>query len=103
MPSKHTVQQGECLSSIARAYGFDDWRIIYNYPDNADFKKKHPNPNLIFPGEELVIPDLDAGGASGATEKKHPFVLKLDVAYTLQRTSYTQDYRPVQCPWGHQR
>src|SRR5439155_21621912 len=28
-----------------------------------------------------------------------PFVLKLDVAYTLERTSYTQDYRPVTNPW----
>jgi hypothetical protein len=28
-----------------------------------------------------------------------PFVLKLDVAYTFSRTSYTQDYKPVTNPW----
>jgi hypothetical protein len=28
-----------------------------------------------------------------------PFVLKLDVAYTLARTSYTQAYQPVTNPW----
>jgi hypothetical protein len=28
-----------------------------------------------------------------------PFVLKIDVAYTFARTSYTQDYKPVTNPW----
>jgi N-acetylmuramoyl-L-alanine amidase len=78
MPTQHTVKQGECLSSIARNYGFDDWRVIYNHPDNAQFKQEHPNPNLIYPGDKLVIPDLDEGGVAGPTETKHKFEIKLD-------------------------
>src|SRR5689334_13015270 len=78
MPTKHIIKQGECLSSIARDYGFDDWKKIYDDPANSQFKENHPNPNLIFPGEELTIPDLDPGGVSGSTEKKHKFEIKLD-------------------------
>ena len=34
MPTEHTVEQGECLASIAKTYGFADWRTdmrIFNY------------------------------------------------------------------------
>lgn len=78
MPVKHTIEQGECLSSIAKLYGFDDWRVIYNHPDNATFKQNHPNPNIIFPDEELVIPNRDEGGVAAATGKKHVFEIKFD-------------------------
>src|SRR5262249_31765232 len=78
MPTNHTIQQGECLSSIARSYGFDDWRVIYNDSANAKFKQDHPNPNLIYPGETLVIPDLKEGGATAPTEQKHKFEIKPD-------------------------
>ena len=53
----HVVQKGETLSAIARKYGYTDWRVLFNLPDNADFKKKRPNPNLIFPGDLITLPD----------------------------------------------
>src|SRR4249920_494288 len=58
MSTTHTVLQGECLSSIAHDFGFGDWHVIYDHPQNASFKTKRPNPNLIYPGDELFIPDL---------------------------------------------
>jgi hypothetical protein len=78
MSTQHTVKPGECLSSIARAYGFDDWKLIYNDAANATFKQNHPNPNVIYAGELLTIPDLDPGGKKAATDKKHSFQLKQD-------------------------
>ena len=72
----HTVRQGECLSSIARSYGFTDWRRIYDHPLNAEFKKKRPNPNVIYPGDEIFIPDHDLKTEPRETEKKHKFRLK---------------------------
>jgi hypothetical protein len=74
----HTVSQGQCLSSIARSYGFDDWRVIYNHPDNASFRQLRPNPNLIHPGDRIVIPDLDPGGEGAPTEQTHTFELDTD-------------------------
>jgi hypothetical protein len=57
MSKTHVVEPGECLSSIARKYGFVNWRIIWDAPDNADLKKKRPNPDVIYPGDEVAIPD----------------------------------------------
>ena len=73
--TKHVVVQGECLSKIAKAYGFSDWRIIYNDAQNASFRQKRPNPNLIYPGDEIVIPDKTLKVESDASGK----VLKLEV------------------------
>ena len=36
------------------------WRMVYNSPDNADFRRRRPNPNLIQPGDVLILPDLPA-------------------------------------------
>jgi hypothetical protein len=53
----HVVKKDETLSSIARTYGFDDWRTIYYHEGNNAFRLKRPDPDVIFPGDELFIPD----------------------------------------------
>lgn len=73
---KHIVKQGECLSLIAAAHDFVDWRIIYNDAANAEFRKKRPNPHILFPGDEIIIPDRDTKPVDRETDKKHRFVLK---------------------------
>ncbi|HJZ84395.1 MAG TPA: peptidoglycan-binding protein [Polyangia bacterium] len=57
MPSRHTVEQGEHLSRIAVQYGFSDIAPIWDHPDNADLKNLRKNPNVLAPGDEVVIPD----------------------------------------------
>jgi hypothetical protein len=56
MTSPYTVISGDTLSGIARKQGIKDWRDIYNHPDNAGFRRKRPNPDLIFPGDVVMIP-----------------------------------------------
>jgi N-acetylmuramoyl-L-alanine amidase len=53
----YIVRSGDYLSKIASEHGIADWRALYNHPDNAEFRQLRPNPNLIFPGDRLVIPD----------------------------------------------
>jgi N-acetylmuramoyl-L-alanine amidase len=72
----HTVQQGEYLASIAQQYGFADWHLIYDHPQNAGVKRMRPNPNVIMPGDELYIPDKTQKQESGPTEKRHKFQIK---------------------------
>lgn len=72
----HVVRQGECLSSIAKSYGFVDWRKIYDHPQNAGLKQKRPNPNVIYPGDDIFIPDQELKTEPRHTEKKHKFRLK---------------------------
>lgn len=76
MSQIHVVQQGECLSSIARDFGFSDWRTIYNDPHNAEFRRKRPNPDLIFPGDELFIPDRTPPKHGCQTGQRHSFQVK---------------------------
>jgi len=76
MPVEHRVEQGECLSSIADGYGFSDYRTIYNHPDNADYRQKRPNPNVIMPGDVLTIPDIASKTIACETGLRHVFTLK---------------------------
>lgn len=77
MPILHVVQQGECLSAIARKYGLPDFAAIYDHPDNADFKKKRKDPNVIHPGDRVVIPDRAHKTVECATGATHVFKAKL--------------------------
>jgi N-acetylmuramoyl-L-alanine amidase len=71
----HIVEQGECLSSIAKKYGFASWRTIYDHPTNADFKQRRPNPDVIYPGDEIHIPEKQPGTDTAATGQSHTFKL----------------------------
>ena len=57
LSTRYVVKQGDNLSRIASAFHLRSWTDIYNDPDNADFKRRHPNPNLIFVGDVLMVPD----------------------------------------------
>lgn len=74
MVTEHTVMQGEHLSLIARQYGFGDWRTIYNDPLNSEFRQKRPNPDVLYPGDQLNIPDKEPKVVIAQTEKRHRFV-----------------------------
>jgi N-acetylmuramoyl-L-alanine amidase len=73
----HVVQPGECLASIASQYGFADYKAIYEHPDNADFKKARPNPNLVFPGDPISIPDKQVKKVDAAQRQHHKFKVKI--------------------------
>jgi len=82
---QHIVKQGDCLSSIAANYGFLDWQIIYGDPANAGFRTKRPDPNVLYPGDELFIPDRDPGGVDRPTDQRHVFVLNRKPTYIKVR------------------
>ncbi len=74
----YTVKPGDCLTSIAAAHGFQDYKVIYNHADNKDFRKKRPNPHIIHPGDQIFIPPVKPlsfkvpVGGSKKMEVKHP-------------------------------
>lgn len=72
----HVVKSGECLSTIAASYGFKNWQTIYDHPDNAAFRTKRPNPNLIYPGDALFIPTKDDASALLKPGQTSVFVLR---------------------------
>jgi nucleoid-associated protein YgaU len=53
--AKHTVESGESLSKIAKHYYGKPMKYTAIFEANKDILK---NPDVIHPGQELVIPNL---------------------------------------------
>jgi N-acetylmuramoyl-L-alanine amidase len=77
MPENHIVQQGECLTAIAAKYGFADIKPIYEAGENADFRQLRPDPNVIAPGDRIVIPDRKKKSETLATNERHKVVVQV--------------------------
>jgi N-acetylmuramoyl-L-alanine amidase len=75
MPEYYTVLQGDHLSKIAKDNGFTDYAVIWDHPNNANLKNHRKNPNVLLPGDEVFIPDIEQKQESGATDRKHTFVV----------------------------
>ena len=79
MATTYVVQAGDCLSSIAKKFGFRDWKVIYDDPNNKDFKKARPDPNVIYAGDTIFIPDPKESTkkVSAPVEQLNKFKVKL--------------------------
>jgi hypothetical protein len=75
MPINYTVQQGDCVSSIAFQYGFFP-DTIWNHSANASLKELRKDPNILLPGDVVVVPDLTFREESCATDARHKFVVR---------------------------
>lgn len=73
MSTRHIVEQGEYLALIARRYRFADWRLIYDHPDNEAFRAKRPDPDVIFPGDVIAIPEKETKSVYLPTGAQHKF------------------------------
>jgi N-acetylmuramoyl-L-alanine amidase len=71
----YTVKQGDHLSSIASELGFSDYLIIWNDSHNAALKQKRLNPNVLYPGDVLYIPDRQFREETRSTDQHHKFVV----------------------------
>jgi len=72
---EYIVKQGDCLSSIGHKYGIF-WEKIWNHPKNAKLRAKRQDPNIIYPGDVIFIPDKEEKEESATTEQRHRFRVK---------------------------
>ena len=73
MAKTYTVKQGDHLVGIAEENGFHDYRILWDHPQNAELKKKRQNPNILYPGDQVFVPDAEVREETRSTNQKHTF------------------------------
>lgn len=67
----HTVVSGECMTTLAARYGLRDAAAIHDHPDNAELKRRRPNPNVLEPGDVVVIPERELKTEPVAVDAAH--------------------------------
>ncbi len=74
MGTVHTVVQGEHLSHIARDHGFESFKPIWHAAENSELREKRKTPDVLFPGDQVFIPDKAIREEPRPTDQKHRFV-----------------------------
>ncbi len=69
---RHTVQQGECLHSIAYERGFF-WQTLWNHAENASLRRRRRTEHTLMPGDEIFIPDSQTREESAQTDRRHRY------------------------------
>lgn len=77
---EHTVQQGDTIASLSQKYDVPS-KLIWDDGGNKSGVRSGENgrkdPNLLYPGDKVVIPDLKEKKDQGAnTAKKHVYEIK---------------------------
>lgn len=68
----HSVSQGETVASIAHANQLADYRAIWNHASNREISRKR-DPNLLYPGDSLFVPEKRQKQIGGPTHRTHSF------------------------------
>jgi len=88
MPKSYRVAKRECISSIADEHGFFP-DTLWNHPQNARLKQRRKDPNVLFEGDEVYIPDKALGTESGSTGQRHRFRKRgVPAKFVLQLLEY---------------
>ena len=72
MPTVYKVKQGDCISSIAFEHDLFP-EALWGHPENTKLKEKRKDPNALFPGDEVFIPDKTVKTEACASEQTHRF------------------------------
>ena len=71
--NKHIIKQGEYLSKLAAECGLGNYSSIWCCSENTNLKAKRDNPNVLYPGDEIIIPEINTKQESVSTDQRHGF------------------------------
>lgn len=73
MSKVRRAKQGEHLSGIAAQEGFANFRTIFDHPNNDPLRARERDPHVLFPGDEVFVPDREDRVEARATDAAHRF------------------------------
>ena len=74
MPN-YIVKDGDCTESIAFERGLF-WKKVWDHSKNFNLREKRKDPNVLFPGDVVFVPEKEEKQEPGATEQRHRFKRK---------------------------
>ena len=72
MPIKHKSIEGDCIASIAMKYGFFP-DTVWQDSANSELRGRRKNPNILSPGDVVVIPDKRVKTVAKPSDEHHKF------------------------------
>ena len=77
---EYIVQRGDTLWGIARNHDIRYWPNVYFATQNNAFRQTHSDPDLIYPGDRIFIPQRSAI----APMERHPVMVHRDIPLFTQ-------------------
>ena len=75
MAKVHRVAAGDCITSISFGAGFY-WKTLWEHADNGQLSELRKDPNVLFVGDQVVIPERVEKVETRPPEARHRFRLK---------------------------
>lgn len=69
---RHTVRQGESILSLSKRYGIPADKIL-NHSENEQISQRNRNTGILFPGDQVTIPDREIKEVDAGTGQRHHF------------------------------
>ena len=76
MSRAYEVKQGDTMILIAHENHFRSWETIWNHENNRALREKRPNPQTLYPGDEVFIPDPVEKKVTAPSDQRHVFRLR---------------------------
>lgn len=71
MSTRHVIQPGECLQSLAATFGLRDAQTLFVAPENEKLRQLRKTPLDVGPGDTVVVPDTKPKERTLGTGKTH--------------------------------
>jgi N-acetylmuramoyl-L-alanine amidase len=89
---QYVVVQGDCLSSIAYRFGFK-WQQLWDDPQNARLRELRQDPNILYVGDIVYIPEVTPRVETRPTNQTHRFQIMTELAKVRLRLMYASEPR----------
>jgi hypothetical protein len=84
LSTTYASQGEEDLPMIAVKNGFQSWRTLYEFEENADLRAKRPSPDHLVKGDEIKLPPKESEPVPVDTGEVHLFRIESRPLETLR-------------------